>query len=554
MDGLEREPGDRGRAEEREAGLPAWFTETPYWAVSTLVHLLILFALSTVAILKIEEEETDRRTVIRREFTPPLPEKRHPRDLEERPQINLEEQMEPVVPTRVEVAIKPKGTDERHHSDRRTANDAFVDPIGLAGGGTQARGDLRGKGSPREGGSRATEDAVLAALRWLKRHQHADGRWSSSGFLELCRDSDRPCVHSDPEHAPGDGRGFEGHDVGVTALAMLAFLGSGHTHRDGVHSEFREVMRRAMRWMKQQQLLGEDPQRDGLYGAPGGEGLDEWVYNHAIATMAMAELLFLSRDVMNLRASVEAATEWCLRAQNEGYGWKYGYRTGRNDSSVTGWMVLALKTAKSCSEGRLLGIDRKRYGRHLGWALAWFDAATSGASGRTGYENPGDEGSRLQGFYPEPYPYSKDLSCMTAVALLCRLFAGERRSSKAVKRAAEILMEELPAWRPARRRHRSRINLYYWYYGSHAMFQFGGKRWRTWNVAMQEALLPTQRSGGCEDGSWDPIGEWGAAGGRVYSTAIGAMTLEVYYRFRRQQGIPAASRQKLKNEMWRTKL
>ena len=38
-----------------------------------------------------------------------------------------------------------------------------------------------------------------------------------------------------------------------------------------------------------------------------------------------------------------------------------------------------------------------------------------------------------------------------------------------------------------------------------------------------------------EDGSWDPIGEWGIAGGRVYSTAIGAMTLEVYYRFRRLQ-------------------
>jgi hypothetical protein len=37
------------------------------------------------------------------------------------------------------------------------------------------------------------------------------------------------------------------------------------------------------------------------------------------------------------------------------------------------------------------------------------------------------------------------------------------------------------------------------------------------------------------DGSWDPIGEWGISGGRVYSTALGAMTLEVYYRFERQQ-------------------
>ena len=31
------------------------------------------------------------------------------------------------------------------------------------------------------------------------------------------------------------------------------------------------------------------------------------------------------------------------------------------------------------------------------------------------------------------------------------------------------------------------------------------------------------------------VGEWGIAGGRVYATALGAMTLEVYYRFRRVQ-------------------
>ena len=53
---------------------------------------------------------------------------------------------------------------------------------------------------------------------------------------------------------------------------------------------------------------------------------------------------------------------------------------------------------------------------------------------------------------------------------------------------------------------------------------------------MQEALLKSQRQGLiCEDGSWDPIDEWGPAGGRVYSTALGAMTFEVYYRFRRIQ-------------------
>jgi hypothetical protein len=32
-------------------------------------------------------------------------------------------------------------------------------------------------------------------------------------------------------------------------------------------------------------------------------------------------------------------------------------------------------------------------------------------------------------------------------------------------------------------------------------------------------------------GSWDPDPLWGGYGGRVYSTAVGALCLEVYYRY-----------------------
>ena len=40
-----------------------------------------------------------------------------------------------------------------------------------------------------------------------------------------------------------------------------------------------------------------------------------------------------------------------------------------------------------------------------------------------------------------------------------------------------------------------------------------------------------QRDDGDEKGSWDPIGPWGFAGGRVYSTALMTLTLEVYFRY-----------------------
>jgi hypothetical protein len=74
------------------------------------------------------------------------------------------------------------------------------------------------------------------------------------------------------------------------------------------------------------------------------------------------------------------------------------------------------------------------------------------------------------------------------------------------------------------------------YFGSNAVFQADPSGWPTWNDRLQRALLPSQRMSGCADGSWDPVGEWSLAGGRVYATAINALSLEVYYRLARQPG------------------
>jgi len=76
--------------------------------------------------------------------------------------------------------------------------------------------------------------------------------------------------------------------------------------------------------------------------------------------------------------------------------------------------------------------------------------------------------------------------------------------------------------------------MYYTYYGTLAMFQLGGDYWRKWNAAMKDMLLPHQCKDGDEAGSWSPIGglDDGIAG-RVYMTAMGALSLEVYYRYMR---------------------
>ena len=115
---------------------------------------------------------------------------------------------------------------------------------------------------------------------------------------------------------------------------------------------------------------------------------------------------------------------------------------------------------------------------------------------------------------------------MTAEALLCWQFLGMSRDHPACDEAANYLLGALPGRGPP--------NFYYWYYGTLAMYQFQGERWQRWNTAVQPSWWPRSTRKGPLAGSWDPDSVWGGYGGRIYSTALGALCLEVYYRFLRR--------------------
>ena len=72
---------------------------------------------------------------------------------------------------------------------------------------------------------------------------------------------------------------------------------------------------------------------------------------------------------------------------------------------------------------------------------------------------------------------------------------------------------------------------YYIYYATHVLHHLEGKKWDLWNHYMREHLIRTQEKSGHKLGSWSPEGsDWGVQGGRIYSTALSLLTLEVYYR------------------------
>jgi hypothetical protein len=117
--------------------------------------------------------------------------------------------------------------------------------------------------------------------------------------------------------------------------------------------------------------------------------------------------------------------------------------------------------------------------------------------------------------------------------MLVRIDAGHGRDDPMVMKGAEILSKALPIWKP------DHLDFCYWQLGSLAMYQVAGAPWEMWNEAMKTSVIPHQnRDPKRHDcGSWDPVDAWSAAGGRVYSTAMLCLCLEVYYRYPRIYGV-----------------
>ncbi|GEM_PF-1739479 len=348
----------------------------------------------------------------------------------------------------------------------------------------------------RASGDRETESAVLRGLVWLKNHQDPDGSWSCKEFMANCKEG--ACT----------GAGADaGYDTGVTGLALLAFLGAGQTHK---HGRYKNTVKKGLQALK----ACQSP--EGRFGPECADG--RWIYNHALCTMAAAEVYGMSNWSPLLQGMAQKSVDFLADCRNPGLGWRYGRRPGDNDSSVTGWAAMALKSADLC------GLDVPA--ECFEGALAWFDRVTDETYHRVGYTDKRDTGMVIHEVASGPVP---PMETPTAAAVFCRMLirgAGQAERPE-VAGGGDLLQRIAPSWNPET----YSIDMIFWHFGTLAMFQLGGERWSGWNESLKNALVPHQKRDGCENGSWDPIGAWGAAGGRVYATAINVLTLETYYRF-----------------------
>lgn len=483
----------------------------------------------------------------------------------------------------------------------------------------------------RLGGSEETEDAVRRALEWFTRVQEPDGRW----------------------------RTVRGHDSAATGLAMLAYMGYGAKHTWSQEHEkklalaieqlskapvnpglvgsrkpadrkgeinkpvdnaeltlYQKPLAKAVKWML-------SVERNGDLRGPGGN-----MYDHGIAAIALAEAYSLTKDP-RLEKPVERVVAFTIKAQNpKTGGWRYKpHREDpleRGDMSVTGWQLMALKSAQRggidvpdqvfdrvrtflnlvsvgnrggvyryvpnggntpamTAEGmfcqQLLGPDRIKLARAIKlmeqaaekFSKVAQQVADGGENAQTPEEKKAAEAAKqdaekaaqkarnviqqakgklpldlpmqitetAQELVGQDVPAIKKKTEVAKIDVSEMLEQAEKMLNQAGQTAEFAVMDSFhPRMRESSRLVQAELptrtdaNYYYWYYGSLAMHQNQGQPWEKWNERVQPILLGNQvRNNGRNDGSWDPVGQWGPHAGRPVITALATLSLEVYYRY-----------------------
>lgn len=314
------------------------------------------------------------------------------------------------------------------------------------------------------GGNEQCEEAVMKSLRWLKKTQNADGSWSK------------------PQGA-------------MTGFALLAFLGHCETP---LSPEFGETVEKAIVY-----LVNVGMANNGRISVIPANKI-QWVYEHGIATYALAEAYTfcnsLGLEIPNLAEVTKNAGNMIINGQSDSGGWSYKFESGKGgDNSVGYWQIQALKACKNTQlweDKNFTIVSRK--------ALKWL-SDVQGENGAIGYRAK-----------PEASPG------LTRGGVLAFQMWGKGKSKNVRQGIKYIRANAAFKWTE------DNSNLYYRYYNAQAMINYGGKDWTFYNDLFRDELLRNQN----EDGSWTRAKNihHGSINPHM-TTCLATFILEVYYRF-----------------------
>ena len=458
------------------AAVPSWLTSMVFHIIVLLILALIPIAVRTVdnyreitigdtdkdveEIEEFEEEEVEKLDMDLDVVVDPQPDTEN---IQEEPVITPADDLDSAPIT---VELNPLGDSTAPANDLMREIGSYTG-TGLSGRGKAARSGLVRAG----GGTKGSEAAVAAALKWFAAHQNMDGSWSFDHRGGPCQGR---CGN------PGS---LKESPNGATGLALLPFLGAGQTHKEG---EYKETVKKGLAFlMRRMKVQGGR----GSLSEPGGT-----MYSHGVCSIVLCEACAMTHD-KGLMAPAQMSINHIGYAQDPvGGGWRYQDKQA-GDTSAVGWQLMALKSAHMAYLQVPPGVVQK--------ASKFLDSTQTESGAKYGYTGPGSG------------------AATTAVGLLSRMYLGWKKDNGALTRGVAFLDSQGP----------SHSNMYFNYYATQIMRHYEGDTWKKWNPKMRDWLVSTQSKEGHSTGSWYVGGDHGSGrGGRLYTTSMATMILEVYYR------------------------
>jgi len=335
-------------------------------------------------------------------------------------------------------------------------------------------------------GDRFTEEAVLKALRWLKHTQNSDGSWNGPS---------KPAM---------------------TGFALLTYLAHGEVPSQS--KEFGYTVQHAIEFLMNSVEYDKDGKK-----AIGMKGMDGNQYAFPIATYALSEAYGMIRNPEIKEAAHKCLTR-IIENQSSTGGWDYklAKNSNRDDTSLGGWCIQAIKAGKmaglhpdgldDCIKKAINCLKGRAFNEKIGFKY------TADSNGGGGLAGVGCLAMQLLGYGKEPE----------------------------VRNALSVMRDWLPSF--------DKINgtssspQYYCYYASQCKYQAGmaksatksdAELWKKWNLEMKKLYPPSiiTLDQKIEDanGKLQEMGYWQNkdqhSPDKTMGTCLAALQLMVYYRY-----------------------
>jgi len=281
----------------------------------------------------------------------------------------------------------------------------------------------------------------------------------------------------------GSWTGPEGHyPIGLTGYAVVAFMATGNQPGEG---QYGRNFSHAVEY-----LLG-CVHDNGFIGGPYP---DTSMYEHGIATIALAEVYGQSRNPA-LRSKLEKAVKLIVDCQNERGGWRYHPVQKDDDLSATVIQLVALRAGKNCG----IDVPQSTIDRAIAYVKTCRDPATGGFT----YQPGGKEGP---GF------------ARTAAAIYSLQVCGDYNDPM-IAPASNYLFTHLTD--------KTEWFTYGCNYAAPAEYMIGGNNWKSWYQLMRTELLgKVIREGPLT--YWEPVDKQVNS---IYATSVYTTILAMPYHY-----------------------